>query len=645
MKKLFFSILLLLFFCKGSYATNYIKIIFSNKDSVASSILLPNSTVQIQFKDSRLNTLFTNYSVTEYAKEYPIADSFPNYMTPVLNLRLVYRIRLSPSQSNSYGLLKASIDSINSSDLSSVILLDSILTLGTPPNDYYYSYQGIDYPQAHHHLDLVNALGAWDITTGLSCIKVGITDEAFQHHVDLDNKLIITPRTAYIAPTSLTIYHHGNETAGMCGAETNNNLGISSLGYNISMSYYNDNYEGILNAIYDGCKVVNCSWYSGFSSGSLLPLTPPSDIKSLLDLAKLNNVTIIAAAGNNNTGNPNDYFYPASYDGVISVTSVGSQWNVGDYSHPANWKDCHHFGFTSANDRTHEHNDRVDICAPGYYVESTADYNAYRLDEGTSFATPLVSATAALLYSINPFFTSSEIESYLKNNAVNIYGIADNNTWAGKLGAGRLNAGASLVAASSHTYNGPPYCINCPLETTYLTYTSNPQVSGYFYNKNINIGSGNTNTVITSSSESTSLVATNVIDLLPEFSAIATTNSSFSARIEPCILFTGRKLTNKKVENEYLATAKDGKRLIEGLKIYPSPANNIINIHLNTQQKGKVDILLFSSSSVLIKRFVTNINNGQVDFKTTLNNFSNGLYYVVCKTKEKKYFSKFIKLM
>jgi len=237
-------------------------------------------------------------------------------------------------------------------------------------------------------------------------------------------------------------------------------------------------------------------------------------VQNVLDLAQLNNVTIVAAAGNNNSGTPTDYFYPASYDGVISVTSVGSQYNVGDPAN-ANWKDCHR-QFTNPTDtryntNIHQHNDRVDICAPGYYVETTKPNNSYGNDGGTSLAAPLVSAAAALLYSINPFFTPAQIEAYLKNNAVNIYGVHDNYLWTGKLGAGRLNVQASLQVSLGQAYTGD-YCNSCPLETTYLTAGS--EVSGNFYNQNIRAGSNNSNVVYTSNSISTTLVATNSIVLV-----------------------------------------------------------------------------------------------------------------------------------
>ncbi len=631
MKKPLLSILFILYLSIQSYSSGYLKIIFKSKDIIPVSTKGTDSVTLI-FNDSNLNKIFKNYKISKFEKEYPIADSFPDYMTSAVQLRLVYQVRVSGDLKDKIKKLKKDIDSTNSPDIDTAIQTNDPIVLSTPPNDYYNCFACTtgNWPQAHHHLDLINALSAWDITKGLSCIKIGLSDINFQHHVDLDNKVNITSITAPIAPASSNS-SHGIEVAGMAGAETNNNTGISSLGYNIRLNYYTSDYNGIVNAIYDGCKVVNCSWYIYYSSSLDLP---PSDVQNVLTLAQSNNVTIVAAAGNNNSGTPTDYFYPASYNGVISVTAVGSQYNVGDPSN-ANWKDCHR-EFTNPNDpnynHTYQHNDRVDICAPGYYIETTVANNNYGNDGGTFFAAPLVSAAAALLYSINPFFTPSEIEGYIKNNAANIYGVYDNYLWTGKLGAGRLDAQASVKAALTKAYTAN-YCNSCPLENTYLTDASN-SVSGYFYNKNIYAGSNNSNVVSTSNSISTTLVATSSIVLSPEFDAVATANISFSARIEPCTIVAGRAISNNVTNKKK-----------EEFKIYPNPTNNIIIIASSLFYKGQVNIDVINSVGVVVRRAhkktdAMGVDKTEIDVK----GLPSGLYYVIIRTGAKQYNNKFIKI-
>lgn len=232
---------------------------------------------------------------------------------------------------------------------------------------------------------------------------------------------------------------------------TNNTAGLASIGYNVKLKYYPAfDYNALLQAAIDGCKVINCSWVTSMSSvySNGFDATQQQIINQITALG----TTVVAAAGNNNTGTATDYFFPASYDNVISVTSVGHQNEVGDYNNPCNWKDCHknrQVSWATGCALYYQHNDRVDICAPGYYMEIYGAGNGYKLDAGTSLSSPLVAGTAALLYSLNPNFTPQQITNFIKNNAVNIYGVSDNYLFNGQLGAGKLNAGAALAAAAN----------------------------------------------------------------------------------------------------------------------------------------------------------------------------------------------------
>ena len=55
-------------------------------------------------------------------------------------------------------------------------------------------------------------------------------------------------------------------------------------------------------------------------------------------------------------------------------------------------------------------------------------------------ATPLAAAVAALIWSQNPGWTASQIVQQLYDSADDIYGLPCNSSYAGKLGAGRINA-------------------------------------------------------------------------------------------------------------------------------------------------------------------------------------------------------------
>lgn len=60
----------------------------------------------------------------------------------------------------------------------------------------------------------------------------------------------------------------------------------------------------------------------------------------------------------------------------------------------------------------------VDICAPGEEIFSTVCNNMYKQDSGTSMAAPIVSGSAALLWSLKPDMTASEVKELLISSAV-----------------------------------------------------------------------------------------------------------------------------------------------------------------------------------------------------------------------------------
>jgi type VII secretion-associated serine protease mycosin len=88
-------------------------------------------------------------------------------------------------------------------------------------------------------------------------------------------------------------------------------------------------------------------------------------------------IVVVAAAGNQGgeaDGNPTPY--PAAYDGVLGVGAIGPTGQRADFS---------------------QHGEYVDVTAPGDQIVMTAAGGGHWQQGGTSFATPFVSATAALV--------------------------------------------------------------------------------------------------------------------------------------------------------------------------------------------------------------------------------------------------------
>ena len=140
-------------------------------------------------------------------------------------------------------------------------------------------------------------------------------------------------------------------------------------------------------AVADGMDILNLS-YGGSNSNI--------ETEALIN-AHNNGVILVAAAGNDGTDISGSL--PADFKDAITVAAVDKKLKR------VNWS-C--FG------------DNVDLAAPGVDIKSSLCDNQYGEKSGTSMAAPFVTASAAILLSLNPKTTPFEIEKTLKNNAIEI---------------------------------------------------------------------------------------------------------------------------------------------------------------------------------------------------------------------------------
>ena len=331
------------------------------------------------------------------------------------------------------------------------------------PNDY-----AID-PFRKSHLDLIKAPQAWDITKGDSRIRVGISDTYIEPtHEDLSGK-IATILTNNGGGNNSS--YHGVGVSGCAAANTDNSIGLSSVGFN-SMIAFTGNWasdnEVLTLAQTSGVRVINCSWINSCNFDQ----TQNAVYSEIRDI---HNVVVTAGAGNNpDHCGENALAYPAAYESVISVTSIGHQFEVGSttalpnkadsiVNMKFNWKDCYLFDQDSAWSHHHNNNTAVDICAPGFNVASTAINNSYGGFWGTSFAAPQVAGVCALVAAVNPCLTAQQIRDIVINTAdPSLYQLTVNQPVIGLLGSGRLDAYQAVKRAfdlgtifvQNRTYNG-----------------------------------------------------------------------------------------------------------------------------------------------------------------------------------------------
>lgn len=397
-----------------------------------------DNKINLVHTDQEVNRLFSNYSIYKFEKAFPTSKTE--------KLKNVYVL-----ECNSFDLKDQLSQRFRSYFLNTEYASQPELLY--TPNDYHYSG---DYLNSKNY-DLINVKKAWDYSHGDPKFFVGVSDTpAKLDHPDLSGKVF----SLYSNP--VTPDGHGTASAGIIGANTDNNLGIAGIGFNSSVLSYGTSVGSMLELSQNGARVINASW--GYE------LSQPSTYEQMIiDEIHDNGSVIIVSAGNgplSGSHNPFTYYYPASYNHVISVGGVGSQdvgW-IATYGSSAglasNWRDRVEIR-PGDSSTTYQTNDKVDIMAPGFGSFSTVIANPslgiqdYSNFGGTSAAAPHVSGAASLMLTANGCLNPDEVESILKLSSASIDNISTNIPYIGKIGSGRLDAGrATEISWQMNPSNG-----------------------------------------------------------------------------------------------------------------------------------------------------------------------------------------------
>ncbi|AWB65181.1 hypothetical protein C2869_01400 [Saccharobesus litoralis] len=285
----------------------------------------------------------------------------------------------------------------------------------TPPNDPLYSSQW--------HLTQLDMLSIWQQTTG-DCNQsvVAIIDSGVDlTHPDLNESLWVNSTevandgidndlNGYVddvhgvnlisqggSPTD--DYGHGTHVAGLIAAKTNNQVytaGMCQQARLMVIKALNSRgggdiasvVEGLYYAIDNGANIINLSLeFSHFSQA----------IADAIDYAMSKNVVIVTAAGNSGRDIGDSPVYPAGFStqfanliAVAATTEDDVLW------HKSNFSDS-----------------LVDIALPGESLWSTWLGNSTKQQSGTSMATPLASASIALLKQAYPNLLANDIKPLL----------------------------------------------------------------------------------------------------------------------------------------------------------------------------------------------------------------------------------------
>lgn len=310
-----------------------------------------------------------------------------------------------------------------------------------PPND-----PGFDLQWG---LSTIDALGGWSLFPGTfspsAGAPLGIVDTGIEAtHEDLASRISASSATCLgggcIAGAPTDPVGHGTHVAGIAGAATDNGLGVAGLAFAspiIAVRVFHDDTasgwiandsdvaDGIAWAAQHGAKAINLSL-----GGTGYSLTLCNAVELAINAY---HSVVVAAAGNSSVATPS---YPAACPGAIGVAATD------DTDLPASFSN---YGSPD-----------VFVSAPGVDVLSTYPGNAYAFLDGTSMASPFVTALAALIVSQHPEASPSGVRQILASSSDKVgafaygadpYGTCTGCTWEQHYGYGRINVQRALSAA------------------------------------------------------------------------------------------------------------------------------------------------------------------------------------------------------
>lgn len=356
------------------------------------------------------------------------------------------------------------------------------------PNDEYYH----ESPGSRTHLDRIEVQSAWDVTTGDPNIIIAVIDSGVNYnHPDLFDNIWVNPgevsdrngdgridlhdidlngdrsisqdeinaasndidddgneytddiigwdfvdvsaSEAYEALSGEDYFQednnpddfqgHGTMVAGTVSAVGNNGIGVVGVTWNSRIMVLRSGFDFGGNGVVLASAVCQAVKYAIDNGADIINISAGGYDACRYEHTVFNSAAeigciIVAAAGNKNTDRPH---YPSSHEDVISVAATYSSDIALDSK-----VSFSNYGFC------------IDVAAPGVNFISTAVNGEYDLAHGTSFSSPVVAGIAALVKSSDIALSNDGLINQIIATCKNIDHL--NPSFAGKLGAGRVNA-------------------------------------------------------------------------------------------------------------------------------------------------------------------------------------------------------------
>ncbi len=442
-----FVCLLFLLFAQLSIAQNYSQ---EHWDGKLFLKLKPNSNIElppIEDKTKVLNYPYFNDLLHKF-NTYKLFKPFAHLKSSILHD--VYQIEFEDVER-----IETFFDALQKYDIVEYVEPIPIDRIFSEPDDPYLGHQW--------HLNKIKASTAWDVSTGSEDIVVAVIDDAIKtthedlkniiwtNHLEIPNNGVDDDNNGFVddfqgydmadndnnpnPPINSPYLRHGTHVTGIIASETNNGLGIASIGNGIEVlpikaskdntapekaglkTSISHGWQGVSYAIMMNVDIINLSWGSKASSQTY---------QNLLTEAHNKGIIVVAAAGNNSNS---DKVYPAAYEHVVAVAATNPNDSRLEISSYGDW---------------------VDVSAPGGNIISTSSTanNAYENNSGTSMASPLVAGLLGLMWSHDRSVLLEDLLNCLLSNTDPISTPSDNKP----MGTGRINAAKAMQCLT------PPIC-------------------------------------------------------------------------------------------------------------------------------------------------------------------------------------------
>lgn len=334
------------------------------------------------------------------------------------------------------------------------------------PNDSYYDIQW-NYP-------LIRLPEAWEFTTGSTDVIVAVIDTGIlMGHPDLMGH--IRPNGYdFISDPDLALdgdgidadpsdpgdqvqggsSFHGTHVSGTVSAVSDNNNGVTGVCWEADILPVRSVGRGGVGTSYDILQAVK--YAAGLENDSGNILEKRADVinlslggegfsgleQSVYEDVRNAGVIVVAAAGNSASEEP---FYPASYDGVISVSAVTIFSEIARYSNIGRFIDVAAPGGDFSTDANGDGYGDAILSTCG---DDTGDsiQNVYAFLQGTSMAAPHISGVIALMRSVNPNLSPEDMDGYLQAGLMTTD--LGEPGWDNLFGYGLIDAEKAVYAAS-----------------------------------------------------------------------------------------------------------------------------------------------------------------------------------------------------